>query len=127
MRVLLDTNVLLWWLGGDPRVTPYVPTIADPRNEVYFSSVSAVEISIKVSLGKLVVPAVYLDTLRRQGIEELAVTARHGQAVAGLPWHHRDPFDRMLIAQALTEGWPVLTSDRIFRRYGLRVLPDQPA
>ena len=123
MKALLDTNVLLWWLNDDARLRPFAATIADPTNEVLFSSVSTVEIAIKVSLGKLTVPRAYVDSLLRDDIRELEFTARHGQAVEPLPWYHRDPFDRMIIAQALTEGLPVLTADRVFHRYGVQVIP----
>ena len=129
MRLLLDTNVLLWWLTDSERLTPvWRRLIAEPRNVVYVSAVSVVEISLKTSLGKLPpLPEPIPDVLVTARFQELALTVAHGRAVADLPWHHRDPFDRMLIAQALVEDLPVLSSDRIFAVYGLRVVDGSTA
>lgn len=122
MKALLDTNAVLWWLTDDARIREFIPMIGDPKNEIFFSSISAVEISIKSSLGKLTIPESYATSLLADGFTELPFTVADAQAVAQLPWHHRDPFDRMLIAQALTERLPVITTDRIFKRYGVDVL-----
>jgi PIN domain nuclease of toxin-antitoxin system len=124
MRVLLDTNVLIWWMIKSERLRPeWDMIISDRENTVFVSSVSAVEIGIKSSLGKLdPTPEPVASAMVTAGFHELPFTMVHGQAVADLPWHHRDPFDRMIIAQAMVEGLPVLTSDRIFRDYGLQVI-----
>ncbi|MDR1808032.1 MAG: type II toxin-antitoxin system VapC family toxin [Propionibacteriaceae bacterium] len=122
MRLLLDTNVLLFSLSDDPRLAPFRDALEDPANDVFFSAVSGVEISIKASLGKLAVPADYLAAVTDQGFAELPFTAAHAGLVRDLPWHHRDPFDRMIIAQALAEGLPVATTDGAFAAYGVTML-----
>jgi len=122
VRILLDTNVVLWWLADAPQLKPFRAAITDPSNDVFYSAVSVAEISLKASLGKLSVPAGYTDQLDKQNIAQLPLTASHAHAIAGLPWHHRDPFDRMIIAQALTEGLTVATSDRAFGRYGVALV-----
>ena len=129
MKLLLDTKVLLWWLTDSERLTPrWRRLIGEPRHAVFVSAVSVVEIGLKTSSGKLPpLPEPIPEVLVTARFQELALTARHAQAVADLPWHHRDPFDRMLIAQALVEDLPVLTSDRIFETYGVRILDGSAA
>ena len=122
MRALIDTNVLVWWLYDHPRLAPYRRLIEDPRNDILFSSISVTEVSLKASTGKLVMPNGYVEQLKESGIRELEFTSAHGLAIATLPWHHKDPFDRMIIAQALSEGLPVVTADPIFSSYGLQVV-----
>lgn len=117
-RLLLDTNALLWWIADFPMLGPRArAAIADPHSEVSVSAISAVEISIKQSTGKLRVPDDLAGRLSADGFTELPFTVRHGVAVAGLPMHHRDPFDRMLIAQARLEGLTLVTSDRVISAY----------
>ncbi|MDR0847543.1 MAG: type II toxin-antitoxin system VapC family toxin [Propionibacteriaceae bacterium] len=124
MKVLLDTNALLWWLTNSPRLSDERKSLlADPASTVYVSSVSAVEIAIKTSLGKLPPPPEPVaQAIARDGFEELPFTIEHGEAVAALPWHHKDPFDRMLIAQALVEGVPIMSGDHVFSLYGIQVV-----
>jgi len=124
MRVMLDTNVLLWWLTGSDRLTPqWEILVQEPRNTVMVSSISAAEIGIKTSIGKLPpLPEPLAEAMDATGFEELPFTIAHAEIMATLPWHHKDPFDRMLIAQAFAEGCPILTADRIFAQYGIQVL-----
>lgn len=119
-RLLLDTNTLLWWLFALPQLGPQSRArIMDVESEVLVSAVSAVEISIKQTTGKLQAPDDLVGQLAASGFDELPFTVRHGVAVAGLPMHHRDPFDRMLIAQARSEGLTLLTSDRVISAYDI--------
>ena len=100
-RVLLDTHTLLWWLGDDPRLGPDARTIiADERNDAFVSAVSSWEISIKKSLGKLEAPADLGAIIEDEGFSPLAITLFHGERAGSLAQLHRDPFDRMLVAQA---------------------------
>ncbi len=124
MRVLLDTNVLLWWMTGSERLTPsWRALISDRANLVYVSAISAVEIGLKVTIGKLPpTPEPIATAITTTGLLELPFTLAHGQAVTDLPWRHKDPFDRMIIAQAQVEGLPVATSDHVFQKYGLRLV-----
>lgn len=100
-------------------------TIASAR-PVFLSAVSAFEIAVKWSIGKLALPAApgaYLPTrLARSGVDPLPVDMRHALAAADLPWHHRDPFDRLLIAQAAVEGLAIVTHDRMFARYDIETI-----
>ena len=123
MRLLLDTNALLWWLADEGLTAGAREAIADPVNLVTVSAVSAWEISIKKALGKLAAP----DDLEQQvvsgGFEPLPITIAHSIAAGQLPCHHEDPFDRMLIAQAFAEGLTVVTRDKRFGDYGVALLP----
>ncbi|MCL2423445.1 MAG: type II toxin-antitoxin system VapC family toxin [Micrococcales bacterium] len=119
-RILLDTNVLIWTLGAPSRLTPqWTNLLADDSNDVFFSPVSVAEISIKTSVGKLTVPEDYLTTMAQSGFVELTLTAAHAHTLRTLPWHHRDPFDRLIISQALVEDLAVMTSDAAFALYGV--------
>ncbi|WP_336923443.1 type II toxin-antitoxin system VapC family toxin [Aquipuribacter sp. SD81] len=118
MSLLLDTHILLWWLGDDERLPQRMRgALADGEQEVLVSAASAWEIAIKAALGKVVVPDGLHDELREQGFTELPVTVDDGLAAGALPPHHGDPFDRMLIAQARRRGLRLLTVDRRFRDY----------
>lgn len=122
MNLLLDTHVLIWWLGSLPMLsTDARDVIADPENEAFVSSASAFEIATKYRLGKLPVAAAFVDGLdehlRRDGFKPVAISLPHALAAGRLPGPHKDPFDRMLIAQARLEGFTVVTSDPIFQRY----------
>lgn len=115
MRVLLDTHVLLWWLFDEAKLGPRVRSvIADGRNEIFVSSITVAEIAIKRSLGKLPGPPGLLGSLVEEGFQELPSLSTHAVVLEELPLHHRDPFDRFLIAQAMTDS---LT----FASYGPRV------
>lgn len=122
MRLLLDTHMLLWWLGNSPSLGKAAKRlISESENAVFVSSVTLWEIWLKVSLGKLRVPADFEDRLRTDSFEILPLTAAHARGVAGLAWHHRDPFDRMLVAQAEEDRLVLLTADETLRAYGSMV------
>ena len=118
MNLLLDTHILLWWLDASPSLSKTASeAISDVSNLVFVSAAVVWEIRIKQTLGKLKIPADFRQVLERQPFEKLPITAEHAHAVGDLPSHHRDPFDRMLIAQAKVEGLTIVTHDRIFRQY----------
>ena len=121
MRLLVDTHTLLWHREGSEQLGQNARRmIADPANQVFISIATLWEMSIKRSLGKLVTfksPSELLTIYQNGGAELLSITPGHIAVVEALPWHHRDPFDRMLIAQALTEGLTIVTRDDAFRRY----------
>lgn len=127
MRLLLDTHALLWWLFDDPRLSDRArQAIADVGNDVLVSSASAWEIAIKHRLGRL--PAAgdvadrLPDYLRQAQFSVLPITLDHALRAGALPGPHKDPFDRMLIAQAQIEGLPVATTNPAFQNYGVGVL-----
>lgn len=121
-RLLLDTHTLLWWLAGDKALSISARRlIADPTTEPLVSTASIWEIAIKRSLGKLTAPEDLPEQISKQGFGWLAVEPPHAWKVRELPWDHRDPFDRILIAQALIERLPVVTKDPRFRGYGVTV------
>jgi PIN domain nuclease of toxin-antitoxin system len=111
--LLLDTNALLWALSGSPRIRPIEAQLVAPESEVFVSAVSFWEIAVKASIGKL---AASVAEIRRaaqaSGFVELSIQCSHAEILAGLPLHHRDPFDRMIVAQAITEPMRLLTGDR---------------
>lgn len=123
-RLLLDTNVAVWLLLGDrERVsTEAVKALEDERNEVALSAASVWEIAIKRSLGKLTIADGWAATLGRLGFDPMPVTAMHAEAVEHLPWRHRDPFDRLLVAQASVERLILISADRRLGAYGVEVL-----
>ena len=122
-RLLLDTHALLWVLEDAATLDESARSaIVDPRNDVFVSSVSVWEISIKRSLGKLKAPEDLLSTIEASGLRELPVTFVHADHAGGLPPHHRDPFDRMLVAQAQVEGLTIVTHDSVIAKYGVRTL-----
>jgi len=122
-RLLLDTQVVLWWLGDDPSLGRKVKeTIKDSSNEVYVSAATTWEISIKRALGKLQAPDDMDSIVEDERFHKLPISLYHGQMAGMLPPHHRDPFDRMLIAQALAEGLIIITSDGHFQKYGIRIM-----
>jgi PIN domain nuclease of toxin-antitoxin system len=122
MNLTLDTHVLLWWLENDPVLGQGARTaIMDDRNIVIVSAAVVWEIRIKQALGKLQIDPSFLEVIRDQGFELLPVTADHAYAVGDLPMHHRDPFDRLIIAQALLEGLTVVTRDPLFAKYEVPV------
>jgi PIN domain nuclease of toxin-antitoxin system len=118
MNLLLDTNVLLWWLDDHPSLSPRAKSvIADGSNLVFVSTAVIWEIRIKQALGKLEIPAYFRKVLDQQGFELLDITTDHAYAVGDLPTHHRDPFDRMLVAQAKLERLTLVTGDRRLKRF----------
>ena len=127
MRALLDTHALLWWLYDSPRLSGAAhATIADPKNEILVSAASAWEIATKHRLGKLPragdVPERLPRYLRRARFRELPIGLEHALAAGRLPGPHRDPFDRMLIAQSRLEEVEVVTLDPVFAEYGVPVI-----
>ena len=127
MNLLLDTNALLWWLAGSDRVAGEArAAIANPANTVHVSSVSAWEIAIKAGLRRLDAPpdlASWLpQALAENRFTPLSITMTHAVGVGSLPRHHSDPFDRLLIAQALAEGCWLVTGDRAFEPYGVPLI-----
>lgn len=126
MKILLDTHLVLWWCADHPSLSERARTlIMDPGNMVFVSAVSLWEIWLKVSLGKIRLPADFEVRLAAEQFENLPLTPAQARQVALLPWHHRDPFDRMLVAQALQENLVLLTVDDIIGRYGdfVRLVP----
>jgi len=123
MKLLLDTHVLLWWLSDNATLTEKARGwIGDPENTIFVSAVSLWEIWLKQSLGKLRLPPDFEEKLAAESFENLPLTAAHAREVAFLPWHHRDPFDRMLIAQAKVAALRLLTADEAVAAYGEVVL-----
>ena len=120
MNLLLDTHALLWWLDDSPELSARARAlIGDGRNPVFVSAASVWEIRIKEGLGKLEIPPDFRQTLDRQPFEPLPVTDAHAHGIADLPMHHRDPFDRILVAQAKCEGLTLVSRDGHLRRYGI--------
>lgn len=125
MKLLLDTHTVLWFLGGSERLSARArAVIDDPANTRFFSVAGAWEIAIKVSLGKLSLTAPFAELIPRQlhsnAIELLAIQPAHMAAVIGLPFHHRDPFDRMLVAQAVVEGAALVSVHAALDAYGVQ-------
>ncbi len=124
MRLLLDSQVVLWSLQRPERLpAEVVAAITNPVNSVDVSVVSLWELAIKQSIGKLTVDGDLREHLTLQAFSELPVLGDHALAVRDLPVHHRDPFDRLLIAQARCEGLTIVTSDRAFAAYDVPVMP----
>jgi PIN domain nuclease of toxin-antitoxin system len=123
MNLLLDTHVLLWWLDDDPTLSRRARTaIADMNNVVFVSAAAVWEIRIKQGLGKLDIPDDFETVLDDQAFETLSITVEHAHAIKGLPSLHRDPFDRMLVAQAKCEGFTLVTRDIHLKQYEIPVL-----
>lgn len=123
MRLLLDTHILLWVLRDAPELTPACRAMIRHAEAVFVSSVSIWEVAVKASIGKLSTePARLAQEAVNAGFEPLAVAWTHALALNGLPAFHRDPFDRMLVAQALIEGLTLVTSDPEIPRYGVSVV-----
>ncbi|HEU4340699.1 MAG TPA: type II toxin-antitoxin system VapC family toxin [Candidatus Binatia bacterium] len=121
MRFLLDTNVLLWWMSDDRKLSKEArEIIANPSNEGLVSSASIWEIAIKASLGRIDIELNDLeDAIVASGFQPLVIAVRHAVAVGQLPAVHRDPFDRMLVVQATVEKLRIISHDQVFERYGL--------
>jgi PIN domain nuclease of toxin-antitoxin system len=127
VKYLLDTVVWMWSVGPSEKIgRAGLEILANGKAEVYLSAASSWEIAIKVQLGKFDLPDVpgsYLPTrLAEQGIRSLSITQAHTLGVYDLPRHHADPFDRLIIAQAIAEKMTVLTSDRIFGKYPMEIV-----
>ena len=123
MNILLDSHALLWALHAPGKMlSSAVTAIADPRNMVYFSAASAWELEIKSAMGKLELPGDWLEVAEATGFLHVTVTATIARASAHLPMHHRDPFDRLVIAQAIEMGLRIATRDGEFAAYGVPLL-----
>lgn len=124
MRLLLDTNALIWTFSDPGRLSDYArEKIRDEANDVLVSVVSLWEIGVKRAKQKLDMPGNLEEMLAAKAFDPLPLALRHALAVEALPVHHHDPFDRMLIAQAQAEALTMVTSDREMRRYPIAVLP----
>jgi PIN domain nuclease of toxin-antitoxin system len=121
-RLLLDTYIFLWWRGEPARLLPDVRSIISTADIVFVSAASAWEAAIKVSLGRLELPDTVESGVLASGFEKLLVTFSHAERVTSLPHHHRDPFDRMLVAQAQAEGLTLVTHDRLLEPYDVEIL-----
>ena len=124
MKLLLDTHALLWWLSDDDRLGSLArELIEDPGNDVLVSMVSLWEIAVKVRIGKLVAELkAIVDAVQREGFSRLDIGSAHLLTLLGLPAHHRDPFDHLLIAQAITEDAAFVSDDRNAPRYPVRLI-----
>lgn len=125
MHLLLDTHIVLWCLEGNPKLPPTVgKAVAEPFNRKYVSAASAWEIGMKVAIERLEFPVHDLvDLLKRSGFMILDMTVDDALAAAQLPRHHKDPFDRMLVAQALNRGLTLVSVDRAVSAYDVPLLP----
>lgn len=128
MRLLLDTHVFLWWLFADPKLSRRARTAIedDVDNQVFVSAASAWEIATKYRIGKLPDAAVVAGnvpgTIAEEGFNELPVSVRHAERAGGLVGHHQDPFDRILIAQAILDDFALVSNERAFDTYGVKRL-----
>jgi PIN domain nuclease of toxin-antitoxin system len=121
VRLLLDTHVLIWWDEG-ARLSPPARTAIEEAQQVHVSAVSGWEIAIKTALGRLRPSRSVADAIADSGFEELPLRLRHAEALERLPLHHRDPFDRMLAAQALADDLVLVTRDGVFAAYELKLI-----
>lgn len=126
MKLLLDTHALIWFQAGDRRLSKAARQAIEADDaELLISAATVWEMAIKASLGRLQLSGpvdVYIAEKVGQGYRMLAISWTHAARVENLPWHHRDPVDRLLVAQALTERCPVITKNRAFRKYGIEVV-----
>jgi PIN domain nuclease of toxin-antitoxin system len=123
VKLLLDTHAALWWLSGDERFGDSAADhITDGTNQVLLSAAVVWEVAIKRSLRKLAAPPDFAPTLVGAGAVPLPVSLAHAAAVEQLPWHHRDPFDRLLVAQATIERATLVSGDAALQEYGVAVV-----
>ena len=125
MKVLLDTHTFLWFIAGDSQLDVYArQLIEEPDNERYLSVASVWEITIKSSLGRLIVPMppslLIQEQIWANAIDLLPITPEHFDVLHTLPYHHKDPFDRLLVAQAMQEGLLLVTKDQAFDAYDVQ-------
>lgn len=122
-RLLLDTHAFIWWVAGDEAMGPQTrEQLANTDNQVYVSAATVWEMSIKRQLGKLTAPDDLEAVVERCGFIPLSIGLFHAQQAGSLPMHHRDPFDRMLLAQAQAEGLTLVSQDTVFPAYGVRLI-----
>lgn len=122
MRPLLDTHVVLWWLADDPTLSDEIKSMIDEEPDVYVSAATLWELTIKQAIGKLAEPADLPERVRGSGFGELAITFEHAVVAGRLPLVHRDPFDRMLIAQARCQDLTLVTRDAEIQKYDVTTL-----
>jgi len=122
VRLLLDTHVILWQLSGDRDLSIAATTAIRDADALLVSAVSFAEMGVKAAVGKLEVPGDIVDQVLRAGVRYLGLSPEHGLAVGGLPMHHRDPFDRLLVAQAQIEGLTIVTGDERIGRYDVETI-----
>lgn len=123
MRLLLDTHIVLWWLADDPKLPAATRNlIADTKSVVMVSSATVWEVAIKAALGKLSIPDSWISTLREDGFEQLSITWPHAERVRRLEPLHKDPFDRLLVAQAIEERLTLVTNDSIIPTYNVECI-----
>jgi PIN domain nuclease of toxin-antitoxin system len=123
LRLLLDTNAYIWAIARPSELsTAARQATEDPENQRFVSVVALWEMTVKLSVGKLSLPANYMDGVDHIGATLLPITVPHLRQVQSLPLHHRDPFDRMMIAQAMVDGLTIVTRDRALRAYGVPLL-----
>jgi PIN domain nuclease of toxin-antitoxin system len=128
VRYLLDSHVALWLLAEPDRLDPTVIERLEDAGELWFSPVTPWELGIKVARGRLEIDGDLVASLWAAGVDELVITSVHAQLAVDLPDHHRDPFDRMLVAQATAEHLMLVSADRQLRPYDIEVLdPTQPS
>lgn len=121
-RLLLDTHVVLWWLADDAELSEELKTTIDQEVDVFVSAATVWEVAIKQQLGKITAPADLPEQIRDSELPNLAITSNHALAAGRLPPIHRDPFDRMLVAQAQSEGLTLVTRDKVLRSYHVPLL-----
>lgn len=122
MRFLLDTNIVLFWLQNRKLSKQAFRAISNREHILYVSSISVFEIEQKIAAGKLKIPSDYYDSIEKEKFTFLPLDPIHARTVSRLPLHHRDPFDRLLIAQALSESLTVISTDDNFGLYDIRVI-----
>ncbi|MEU1707964.1 type II toxin-antitoxin system VapC family toxin [Streptomyces sp. NPDC005706] len=123
MRLLADTHVVVWWLLDSPQLSDEIKGLLDTEPETYVSAVTPWELAVKQALGKLDAPADLPERVRDCQLRPLPISMGHGLRAGRLPLHHRDPFDRALVAQAQLEGLTIVTRDAWIPKYDVRVLP----
>ena len=126
MQLLIDTHILIWFLEGNNLLSkPNRQIIADSNNDVFISIASLWEIAIKISIGKLTLNNPLADVIKQiaaDDIEILPISPEHILSVSTLPFHHRDPFDRIIISQAQIENLPIMTKDQEFSNYAIKII-----
>lgn len=126
MNLILDTHILIWILDGNPKVTPEIrTTIEDPQNHIFISQATIWELTIKISIGKLILPIPLSDLffyIERSGWAILPIQNSDFLKLQDLPFHHTDPFDRIIISQCLNHNFNLITQDKSFKSYGLSII-----
>lgn len=123
MKLLADTHVVIWWLLDSPELSGEIKALLDTEPEAYVSAVTPWELAVKLGLGKLDAPADLPERVRDCQLKHLPISLDHGLRAGRLPPHHRDPFDRALVAQAQLEGLTIITRDAWIPKYDVEVLP----